>query len=161
LKRMLGLAALGLMLAGCGRVEIMVKDGDESFRISAPMSCIKAALRFTDDGVIELDGLGGSDAQIDLQALISELNASEGLELQMVEGDQTVQLTQQKEYYLLEVREGFDSTVEMRIPYEMVAALGRAGDSIHVAELLDSLDDFHGTLIEVRGPNEHVRIRLK
>lgn len=175
--RTVGLAALLMMAIGTADADsdlwLHVRvDGDDGERVSVnlPLSLVEKAIPMIPnehfhDGEFVLDdihwGHGHRMSVADLRDLWNELSSSPDMTYVTVEEhDETVTVSKQDGYLLINTEEHDDESVEVRVPMTVVdALLSGEGESLDIRAAIEALAAHgEGELVAISEDDEQVRV---
>lgn len=145
-------------------VKVDNSGSSEKVTVNLPLSLIEKALPMIPQDAIESSRIVLEKQEIDindLRALWAEVQSHPDFTLVNVEGtDENVQVKKAGEYLRVEVREGEEGNVDVRIPTRVVEALlSGEGDQLNLVAALEALAAHgQGELVTVNEDNEKVRI---
>ena len=161
-KRLLLFLVLGLI--GCKTVSIRVKSEDDNIRLVVPFSLVKAAIRWSGEGVINIDDLGGVDQEIDLRALaIAMREQGDKVMIDVRDGDSVIHGQKVGDVFRITIDEPEEDTrVLVNLPFSFIEQIAESENGVYrAADLFKALKSYSGVLIDIRSPDESVKIVLR
>lgn len=149
-----------LFLPSCKRVSLQYQ-GDDPYQITVPMFAIFQAMRFTDDDVLEIEDLAGIDEEIPLKALAEAIRqGGDDIKVSFKQGDTRILGEKRGRVFHIQLDDPEEEThVMLRLPEGLLMALLESRDGkVDEKQVKRALKRFTGTLMEVRSPDEQLRI---
>lgn len=154
-----------LMTVACARVTLRYEEDGERRQITLPFAAVEAAFRFSEDGALEIDDLGGISEEIDLVALAKALRTegADQIKLEMRHEDGLMKAGVHRGAFRIQVFEDdSDHQVTLNLPLAMLDVLAEAEQkpaSTH--KLLRALKKHKGLLMEVREDDFLTQVIIK
>jgi len=168
MNKFLPLLLLVVPVVGCARVTLRYEEDGERRHITLPFSALEAALRFSDEGRLEIEDLAGISEEIDLVALAQAFRTEEGRKsrVEMQSDGMQLQASVVGKAFRVDMREDDgDQHVTLNLPLMVLDVLADAdaagAETLSTQKILRAFKKQKGVLLSVVDEDSRIEVVIK